>query len=162
MDEKKQITYRLAEAVKDSGKTYAQLAEETGMHANTVSNYVNEGIMPGADKLAMLCRALGVSADTILGLDNVRMDKTEMDILIDAISKYGESMQFIVALEELGELAKEITKYLRGKGDLQHIAEEMADVEIMLEQVKIMLPVGDMTKQMRRFKLERLAERIAT
>ena len=52
-----------------------------------------------------------------------------------AIATYGIEAQQVVAIEELSELQKEITKNLRGKGDLDHMAEEIADVRIMLEQL---------------------------
>lgn len=68
MDCKKQITYRLCTARINSGKAYRQLAEETGIALNTLDAYMNKGTMPGADKLAALCQALGVSADWVLGL----------------------------------------------------------------------------------------------
>ena len=41
----------------------------------------------------------------------------------------GDSAQLVVAVEELSELTKEITKCLRNKGNIDHLAEEVADVE---------------------------------
>ena len=49
-------------------------------------------------------------------------------------NKYGYK-QIIVAIEELSELQKELTKSLRDKIDKEHLTEEIADVKIMLEQV---------------------------
>lgn len=49
---------------------------------------------------------------------------------------YGESAQLLVAIEEMSELIKEIVKHLRGKGDKEHIAEELADVYVVLEYIK--------------------------
>lgn len=40
-------------------------------------------------------------------------------------------------LEEMAELQKEICKAWRGKDNEVEIAEEVADVEIMLEQIKL-------------------------
>ena len=65
---KKRISYRLCEARIKSGKTYRQIAEETDISLNTLNAYMNKGVMPGADKLALLCRCLGTSADWVLGL----------------------------------------------------------------------------------------------
>ena len=57
---------------------------------------------------------------------------------LDRIIKYfGKNKQCIVALEELSELQKEICKHLRGYDNRHAVAEEIADVEIMLEQLKI-------------------------
>ena len=53
----------------------------------------------------------------------------------NALIAYGEEKQCIVALEELSECAKEICKVLRGKGDREHLAEEIADARICLEQM---------------------------
>lgn len=52
------------------------------------------------------------------------------------IEKYGEK-QVIVAIEELSELQKELCKALRGKPDIDHITEELADVWIMFQQMKL-------------------------
>ncbi len=67
MDDRKQITYRLWEARLESGKSFRQIAEETGLSLNVLNAYMNKGVMPGADKLALLCPCLGVSADWVLG-----------------------------------------------------------------------------------------------
>lgn len=61
----------------------------------------------------------------------------------DTINRYGKIAQSIVAIEELSELQKEITKYLRGSGSVDHIAEEVADVEIILEQTKMIHGITD-------------------
>ena len=61
-----------------------------------------------------------------------------MNTLKQAIETYGEDKQKVVAMEELAELQKELSKSIRGEGNIAHISEEMADVEIMLEQLKLM------------------------
>lgn len=53
-----------------------------------------------------------------------------------AVKHYGKVNQLHVAIEELSELQKELCKDLRGIGDRNAIAEEIADVEIMLDQLK--------------------------
>lgn len=83
-----------------------------------------------------------------------------MKILRRAIEKYGEPTQIIVAVEECAELQKELTKALRGKLDAEHLAEEMADVQIMLWQLCCMFGIdGQMTKWIDK-KVERLNERM--
>ena len=57
----------------------------------------------------------------------------EKEVLEAALSAYGSEIQRVVAIEELSELQKELCKSLRGQTDRQHIAEEIADVQIMLE-----------------------------
>jgi hypothetical protein len=61
----------------------------------------------------------------------------EQIIFEKAINTFGNDMQKIVAIEELSELQKELTKDLRGKVKRVTIIEELADVEIMLAQLKI-------------------------
>lgn len=68
----------------------------------------------------------------------------------------GDSAQLVVAIEELSELIKEITKCLRNKGNIDHLAEEVADVEIMVEQVKLIFNVQDKVEAARQIKLQRL------
>lgn len=43
----------------------------------------------------------------------------------------------------MAELTKEICKDFRGKGDRKHILEEMADVAIMFEQLRIMYNIKE-------------------
>jgi NTP pyrophosphatase (non-canonical NTP hydrolase) len=63
-------------------------------------------------------------------------------LLEQMIHKYGESKQLDIAIEECSELIKAISKYKRDPEDpsrIKSIAEEEADVRIMLEQVDIMM-----------------------
>lgn len=77
----------------------------------------------------------------------------EAAILEGAIQKFGIRPQVIVAIEELSELQKELTKWLRGKGKHESMMEEMADVSIMLNQLELIF--GDPTEE-EIAKLERL------
>lgn len=56
-------------------------------------------------------------------------------IIKQMISKYGK-LQLVVAVEEMSELQKEICKDLRGKGNREHIIEEMADCQLILDELK--------------------------
>lgn len=53
------------------------------------------------------------------------------------INKFGAEHQIIIAIEELSELQKELCKLLRHESDGYHLMEEIADVEIVLEQLKL-------------------------
>ena len=64
-----------------------------------------------------------------------------MTIFEKAIETYGADLQKQVAIEEMAELTKEICKDFRGKGDREHIIEEIADVDIMLQQLMIMYDI---------------------
>ena len=78
-----------------------------------------------------------------------------------AIAKYGEEAQRRVAIEELSELIKELCKYDRGYINRGHIAEEIADVSICLEQLLLMFDCEKEVDEWRTFKLNRLLERLS-
>ena len=59
----------------------------------------------------------------------------EIEVLSWAIKVFGDKAQEEVAMEELAELITAISHKHRGRE--HNIAEEIADVEIMLEQLKI-------------------------
>jgi len=74
----------------------------------------------------------------------VDMNEYQMKELYQkAIKKWGKSSQIDVAIEECAELIKALIKYRRAKGNGGHsVLEEMADVEIMLAQLKLIFNTG--------------------
>jgi NTP pyrophosphatase (non-canonical NTP hydrolase) len=79
---------------------------------------------------------------------------TEKEIFETAIKVYGVFNQENMAIEECAELIQAINKKHRGK---QHnIPEEIADVEIMLEQLKIANDCHGEVETIRKEKVERL------
>ena len=56
-----------------------------------------------------------------------------------AIQKHGEKGQLLQAAEECTELAQAIIKYVNNRGPECDIEEEAADVEIMVEQLRLIL-----------------------
>ena len=74
---------------------------------------------------------------TAPGLDDEALD--EMRTLCNrALRAWGAEMQSVVAAEELSELQKELCKSVRGEDNADAIAEEIADVQIMLEQMLLL------------------------
>lgn len=66
------------------------------------------------------------------------MREKKVDILKPIIKGYGKKAQQIQAIEELGELSSALCRYINGKDKtIDKITEEMADVGIMLDQLKI-------------------------
>ena len=64
--------------------------------------------------------------------------------------------QLIVALEELSELQKEITKNLRKKSNIDNLIEEIADVQIIIEQLKYYFNIPEESvNEVMEYKLER-------
>ena len=90
------------------------------------------------------------------------MTKCETAICQLAVNVYGKTSQCTVCMEERWQrLTKELSKNLRGQDNAAHIAEEIADVEIMLEQLKLMFSIRDEVTQQRTVKLQRLDNRIS-
>lgn len=84
--------------------------------------------------------------------------KIDMQIYEALEKKYGRSHQVTVCIEELSELTKALTKYLRNNEIHPMIMmEEIADVEICLEQMKIFFDTkGDGVIFFKDFKMKRL------
>ena len=80
--------------------------------------------------------------------------------LIQAICHFGQQMQMLVAIEEMSELTKEIVKHRRGEDNRRQVAEEIADVGIMLEQLELMFNCMELTQDIREEKLARLKKRL--
>lgn len=81
-------------------------------------------------------------------------------ILAAAVAHFGRAPQMLMVLEEMSELQKEICKNFRGKENEEEIAEEIADVEIMLDQLKMIFKVENKVTAFRTAKIKRLRERI--
>lgn len=84
----------------------------------------------------------------------------EMKILEMALETFGGGAQIVVAIEEMSELQKELCKSLRGSGNVENIAEEIADAQIMLEQMTMLFGCGQSVESVRQKKLQRLEMRI--
>lgn len=75
------------------------------------------------------------------------------------IKRLGVEHQQGVAIGELAELIEQLVKANRGKGVNMRICEEIADVEIVIEQMKLIHdPEGIRVQLFREFKLARLDE----
>ncbi len=61
----------------------------------------------------------------------------------EALSHFGVGPQAVKTVEELSECAKELCKEVLGQGDLEHLAEEIADATIMLEQMRLCFGIND-------------------
>lgn len=77
-----------------------------------------------------------------------------------ALDSFGTVTQLVVGIEELSEIQKEICKALRGEDNLQHLAEEVADATIMLEQLRLIFDINEEVGGIMDEKVERLRENI--
>ena len=83
------------------------------------------------------------------------------EVLYKELLSLNPTAQMIVAIEELSELQKELTKALRNKIDKIALLEEYVDVSIILEQIKILYKLNDKDiNLMKKMKLDRLRERL--
>ena len=90
------------------------------------------------------------------------MDKEqELKIYNEAIEFFGNTSQKIKVIEEMSELTKELCKELRDRGNIENIADELADVEITLAQLKIIYDIHDLVEQHKDFKLHRFAKNMS-
>lgn len=81
----------------------------------------------------------------------------------EILERYGIENQTRQAMEECGELIQALNKMLRlpSAENLNHLTEEMADVEIMMEQMRIawQIPRIDIF-EVKNHKLNRMMQRI--
>lgn len=77
-----------------------------------------------------------------------------------ALALWGAEAQTLMAFEEMAELQKELCKNARGKDNRAEIAEEIADVRIMLDQMEILHNCKELSRQYKVEKLLRLQDRI--
>lgn len=134
---------------------------------DTVNNLECLGATNAQDKLKRL-EALKRFKKEVLGEEKTNKVK-QKDILEKAIEKYGE-LQLVKASEECCELAQALNKYYCMKqadivcdfnGLKTNIIEEIADVEIMIEQVKRLLSINNRDVELfKEDKIERLGEKL--
>lgn len=97
------------------------------------------------------------------------MNKQERAVLKAAIDKYGPQNQLAMAQEECAELIQAISKLNRSedsdhpgrtvKAAMNNLYEEVADVQIMLDQIRLMYP-SKAYDTIRTQKIARLEKRI--
>ncbi len=80
-----------------------------------------------------------------------------------AIEQWGYKTQLGMLMEECAELIQAAHKIIRGTEEWYKLAQEMADVEIMIEQIKFMTDwqiLETRVESAKNFKLRRLQERL--
>jgi NTP pyrophosphatase (non-canonical NTP hydrolase) len=84
----------------------------------------------------------------------------KQEIYADAIKTFGVPSQVDMLIEEMAELTQALLKYRRGRmGAIDNVYEEVVDVEIVLAQLKTIMPPSNL-KYWEEIKLARLQERI--
>lgn len=91
---------------------------------------------------------------------------TDKDIMNKAIDHYGTTAQTYMLMEECAELIQAVSKYNRKCEGSKNLMEEIADVEIMIEQVKMILErdgyknCRQEVQEIKSWKLDRLERRL--
>lgn len=88
------------------------------------------------------------------------LNDLQKNALVKALEKFGSISELIITVEELSELQKEVTKQLRNEGKMENLVEEMADVYIVMEYLKLIFAINDEDiKTEIAFKIDRLMSR---
>ena len=82
-----------------------------------------------------------------------------MNIYKRVLEVHGAAHQKVKAIEELGELIVALAKELNGIGSHESVCEEIADVENMIAQLKIMFD-SNAIDDIRTHKLQRLESQL--
>lgn len=76
-----------------------------------------------------------------------------------ASETWGEDVQIDKVGEECSELSAEVSRYMRGGSSVEELAAEAADVEVMLEQLRVIVG-DDVIDDAKDRKLARLQDRL--
>lgn len=90
----------------------------------------------------------------------VNEDDELRDVCTAAVDVFTDEENNIVAFEELTELQKELCKRMRGAENNDHMAEEIADVEIVIEKLKIRYGLRERVDAWRHKKIDLLHRKI--
>ena len=111
--------------------------------------------------------ALPLTAATYTPATNLAFSNSS-DVFIGCLERYGAAHQLMMLAEECSELTQAAMKVYRVQGDpdecesaLDHLAEEMADVRIMLEQLTMMFGNDEQVAKWTKYKLDRQRSRLA-
>ena len=167
MSEKKYVfesslTIRDWEYVKGT-LTQLQAAKEENKKLRNAIIDVDAELINEQQKIGQLNETLkkpAMLACQCCGDSNLLVLSSESFILKQAIDKFGAEHQIIIAIEELSELQKELTKELRYSQKSLTIAEEMADVEIILQELKMIFGNEKEVEGFRIAKVKRLEKLI--
>ena len=82
-------------------------------------------------------------------------------VYVDAIMHYEKGRQILKAVEEMAELTNELAKSVDlNRTSIDRIVDEIADVTIMMEQLRLIFNVNTEVQERIDYKVQRLAQRI--
>lgn len=84
-----------------------------------------------------------------------------VDILEKNLQHNGKSTELVIIMEELAELTQQVSKKFRCEEDPMHLLEEVADVYICLEELKMIADIyDDEIEAAMSVKLDRIRKRL--
>ncbi|MDY0212062.1 MAG: hypothetical protein RBR06_03550 [Desulfuromonadaceae bacterium] len=100
----------------------------------------------------------GVGTETTAGLHSASQPDSYIDLYRRTLASWGEQAQYDQSIEECAELSVALLHYRRAKASRQAVIDEMADVILMLGQLRWMFGSQevDLAVERKRAKLERL------
>lgn len=81
-------------------------------------------------------------------------------VYMNALITYGDRKQMVKCLEELSECQQAICKILIGGENFDHLAEEIADATITLEQMRLLFNINDRVCEYMDAKVRRLDDNL--
>ena len=81
-------------------------------------------------------------------------------VYLNALVHFGYLKQMVKCLEELAECQQAIAKVILGGENFDHMAEEIADAIIMLEQMRMMFNIDEKVSAYMAAKVRRLDKRL--
>ena len=152
------IGEKIKKAMKNQKITQKELGKRIEVTENTIQNYVSNRREPNIETIYKIANALNISIEELI-IDNYKSDyklKHEIEICKKAINTFGEYTQLDMVIEEMAELTQAISKFKRNK--IHNVEEEIADVEIMLSQLRLMTDLFDIKviDEIKEEKLKRL------
>lgn len=88
------------------------------------------------------------------------MKSNQIETCRSIANHYGKEHQVLIAIEEMSELTKELCKYFRRYDRKKEIIEEVADAQIMLEQIIELFGINNEVDRMVDYKLNRQIRRM--
>jgi len=85
----------------------------------------------------------------------------ESELYQKAIDQWGEPLQKIMVIEECAELIKAISKWFRGQASDDDLIQEMVDVQLMINQLRVIINDESKWDRWWAYKVERLKERLS-
>lgn len=114
-----------------------------------------------SDSICTTCTRASVCADRSYSMAKCDRYDPIFNAAKAAVNTYGREAQRLVLFGEIGELMTAIADHQRGRDTMEHVAEEIADVLVCIDELIYALDCKDAVERWRDYKLRRLATRIA-